>query len=66
MILKEKQLVGRLLELLNILKEYKEDKRTYKNLRQLSQDKILDDYDLQVDLEIEGYMIPQVVVDFRS
>jgi hypothetical protein len=47
-LLKEKQLVGRLLELLNILKEYKEGQSSYKNLRQLSQDKPHDDYDPQV------------------
>jgi len=44
-LLKEKQSVGMLLELLNILKEYKEGQCSYRNLRKLSQGKTLDDYD---------------------
>jgi len=35
-LLQENQLVGRLLELLNILKEYKEGQRPSKDVRQLS------------------------------
>jgi hypothetical protein len=49
-----------------MLKECKEEKRTCKNLRQLTQEKIQDDYDTQVNLEVEGFMVSQVVVDFRS
>jgi hypothetical protein len=30
------------------------------------QERFYDDYDPQVDLEIKGFMIPQVVVDFGS
>jgi hypothetical protein len=62
--LKEKWSFGRLLELLNILKEYKDYQQSYKNIGNLSQEKTHDNYDPHVDLEINDYMVHQVVVDF--
>jgi hypothetical protein len=53
-----------LLELLNILKEYKEGKRPSKDVRQLSYNNKY--YDRRVDLEINEVLIKQVVVDFGS
>lgn len=53
-----------MIELLNILKDYNEERNQYRNLHQLSQGKHFDDYDPQVGLEIDRYMINQVVVDF--
>jgi hypothetical protein len=35
-------------------------------MRQLTQENLQDDYDPQVNLEVEGFMIPQVVVNFGS
>jgi hypothetical protein len=63
-LLQEKQSVGRFLELLNILKEYKEGQRPSKDVRQLSYKH--KDYDPRVDLEINEVSIKQVVVDFGS
>jgi hypothetical protein len=65
-LLKEKQSVGHLIDLLGILREYKEDQRPVKSLRQLSQERHTNDFDPQVDLEIDGHMIKQVIVDFGS
>jgi hypothetical protein len=53
-LLKEKQSVGRLIDLLSILREYKEDQRPIKSLCQLSQERQTNDFDPQVDLEIDG------------
>jgi hypothetical protein len=53
-LLKENKSVNHLIDLLNILREYKEDQRPYKNLRQLSQEKHTNDFDPQVNLEIDG------------
>lgn len=65
-LLKKEESVSRLLELLNILKECKKQ-GTCKNMCQLTQqERFYDDYDPQVDLEVKGFMIPQVVVDFGS
>jgi hypothetical protein len=55
-----------MIDLLNILREYNEDQRPYKILRQFSQDKHINDYDLQVYLEIYGHMISHVIVNFGS
>jgi hypothetical protein len=63
-LLKEKHSVGRLLDLLNILREYKEGQRPSKYVRQLSYKHKY--YDPQVDLEIHRVMIEHVVVDFGS
>jgi hypothetical protein len=63
-LLQEKQSVGRLLELLNILKEYKEGQRPSKDVRKLSYKHKY--YDPRVDLEINEVSIKQVVVDFGS
>jgi hypothetical protein len=35
-------------------------------MRQFTQEKVQEDYDPQVDLEFEGFIIPQEVVDFCS
>jgi hypothetical protein len=56
--------VGRLLDLLNILGEFKEGKIPYKHVQQLSYKNKY--YDPQVDLEIHGVLINQAVIDFRS
>jgi hypothetical protein len=53
-----------LLDLLNILREYKEGQRPSKDVRQLSYKNKY--YDPRVDLEIHGVLINQVVVDFGS
>jgi hypothetical protein len=58
--------VDRLIDLLSILREYKEDQRSVKILCQLSQERHTNDFDPQVDLEIDGHMIKEVVVDFGS
>ena len=63
-LLQENQLVDRLLELLNILKEYKEGQRPSKDVRKLSYKHKY--YDPWVDLEINEVSIKQVVVDFGS
>jgi hypothetical protein len=52
------------LDLLNILREYKEGQRPSKDVRQLSYKHKY--YDPQVDLEIHRVMIEHVVVDFGS
>jgi hypothetical protein len=65
-LLKEKQSVGCLIDLLNILREYKENQRPVKSVRKLSQDRTMSDFDPQVDLEVDGHMIKQVMVDFGS
>jgi hypothetical protein len=55
------------LELLNILKECKEERRTCKNLCKLTQqERFYDEYDPQVNLEVKGFMILQILVDFGS
>lgn len=56
-LLKEEQSVGRLIELLHVLKYYNEQKDKCKNLHQLSQGKYFDDYNPQVDLNINVFMI---------
>jgi hypothetical protein len=48
-LLKEKKSVGCLIDLLNILREYKENQRPVKSVRQLSQDRTMSDFDPQVD-----------------
>jgi hypothetical protein len=63
-LLHEKQLVGRLLELLNILKEYKEGQRPSKDGRQLSYTHKY--YDPRVYVEINEVLIKQVVFYFGS
>jgi hypothetical protein len=65
-LLKEKQSVGRLIDLLSILREYKEEKIPIKSLHQLSQEAQTNDFDPQVDLEIDKNLIKQVIVDFGS
>lgn len=49
-----------------MLKDYNESREKYKNVRQLWQGKQFEDHDPKVDLEINGYMERQVVVDFGS
>jgi hypothetical protein len=51
-LLKEKKLVGHLIELLSILREYKHDRIPIKNIRQLSQERHTNDFDLHVNLKI--------------
>jgi hypothetical protein len=63
-LLKEKNSVGQLMDLLNILREYKEGQRPSKYFRKLSYKNKY--YDRQVDLEIHGVLINQVVVEFKS
>jgi hypothetical protein len=63
-LLKEKNLVDRLLDLLNILREYKEGKRPFKDVTQISYKN--KDYDPWVELEIIWVLINQEVVDFGS
>jgi hypothetical protein len=63
-LLKEKQSIGRLLDLLNILREYKDGQKPTKDANHLSYNNKY--YDPRVDLEIEGMMVNQVVVDFGS
>ena len=63
-LLKEKQSIGQLLELLNILREYKDGQIPTKDANHLSYNNKY--YDPRVELEIEGMMVNQVVVDFRS
>jgi hypothetical protein len=53
-----------LLDLLNILREYKEGQRPSKDVRQLSYKNKY--YDPWVDLEIHGVLINQEVVEFGS
>jgi hypothetical protein len=65
-LLKENKSVGFLIDLLNILREYKINKRPVKSVRKLSQDRTTSEFDPQVDLEVDGYMIKQVMVDFGS
>lgn len=65
-LLKEEHFVGRLVELLNMLKDCNENKEKCKKKLQLSHGKEMEDHDSQVDLEINGYMIKQVVVYFCS
>jgi hypothetical protein len=61
-LLKEKQLGGHLIDLLSILREYKEDQRYVKILCQLSQERNTTEF----NLEINGNMIKEVVVNFGS
>ena len=63
-LIKEKQLIGRLLDLHNILQEYKDGLKQTKDEKHLSYKS--KDYDPGVDLEIEGMMVNQVVVNFGS
>jgi hypothetical protein len=63
-LLKEKHSIGRLLDLLNILREYKDVQRPTKDANHLSYNNKY--YDPRVDLEIEGMMVNQVVIDFGS
>jgi hypothetical protein len=65
-LLKQNQSVGHLIDLLNILREYEDNQRPVKSVRKLSQDRTTNDFDPQVDLEVNGHMIKQVVVDFGS
>jgi hypothetical protein len=62
-LLKEKHSISWLLDLFNILREYKEGQRPSKDVRQLSYKHKY--YDPQVDLEINGVVIEHVVVDFE-
>jgi hypothetical protein len=52
------------LDLLNILREYKEGQRPSKDVRKISYKNKY--YDPWVDLEIHGVLINQVVIDFGS
>jgi len=54
-LLKEKQLIGRLLDLLNILREYKDGQKPNKDENHLSYN--IKYYDPRVDLEIKGMMV---------
>jgi hypothetical protein len=63
-LLKEKQSIGRLFDLLNILREHKDGQKLTKDANHLSYNS--KDYDPRVDWEIEGMMVSQVVVDFGS
>lgn len=63
-VLKEEHFVARLVELLNMLKICNGNKEKGKNVRQQSQGNQLEDHDPQFNLEIIGYMVRQVMVDF--
>ena len=57
--------VRRLINILNILKDQPEINEKVKNVCNMNQvDKI--DLDQQVDIKLEGVLIPQVVLYFRS
>lgn len=49
-----------------MLKNYNRNREKEKNVRQLSQGNKLEDNDPQVDLEINGYMVRQEMVEFGS
>jgi hypothetical protein len=63
-LLKQNYSVDRLLDLLNILREYKEGQILSKDVRQISYKNKY--YDLWVDLEIHGVLINQAVIKFGS
>jgi hypothetical protein len=63
-VLKEKYSTSRLLDFINILREYKEGQRPCKYVRKLSYKH--KDYDPRVDLEIHGVFINHVVIEFGS
>jgi hypothetical protein len=65
-LLKEKQSFDRLIDLLSILREYKEEKIPIKILCQLSQEEQTNEFDPQFDLKINKNLIKQVIFDFRS
>jgi hypothetical protein len=65
-LLKEKQSIGCLMDLLNILRDYKENQRPTKSVRKLSQYITTSDFDPQVNLKFDGHKIKQVVVNLGS
>jgi hypothetical protein len=65
-LLKQKQSLGCLINLMNILREYKENQRPVKHVRKLSQDRFTSEFDPQFDLEVDGHMIKKFVFYFGS